>query len=109
MGERRETLQLSSASIYSFLVQQFYSYANGNMTSSSHVYAVNTDFPWMVVGWIQLLQLAVSMQCRAVIVFNCNESELQTGKFSQTHLLLCFSFFSPLMPLTNTCKHYNAT
>lgn len=39
VGEIRETPLQSSPFIYSFLVQQFCSYANGRMTSTSQVYA----------------------------------------------------------------------
>lgn len=59
VGEMREGLLLSSASIYSWSVQQFYSYANERMTSSSHVWAVNTYFPWMMA-----LSAAASTCCQ---------------------------------------------
>lgn len=52
MGKMRETLQLSSPSIYSFLVQQFYSYANGNMTSLTHVQTVHGSLGWLVGSWL---------------------------------------------------------
>lgn len=48
--EMREGLLLRFASIYSWSLQQFYSYANGTMTSSSPVWALNACFPQTIAG-----------------------------------------------------------
>lgn len=106
VGEIRQTLQLSSPSIYSFLVQQFNSYANVGEKKAWHHWVMCTQWIprrlWWLPAACSCFSLLSACSTGPEIVFNAMDLRQHLGKIlscfvSLLHRLV-FLFFSPPSP-----------